>query len=168
MDFRCSVPRKLVRVWYHFKWFLKLYNLSYSDTSFDNWAPKSLKSRNSTYLCGIRTKPHFISPAVRLGCRSRGVFIRQNLIWKLLKTRVFTHRLTHALMGRHCPSKYKFPNEWMFEDSCIYENVVAIGQPTGYITLIDMNSQKMILELSVFEQQIQAMRHPKRFRWNEG
>ena len=89
-------------------------------------------------------------------------------MWKLIKTRVFTHRLTHALMGRHCPSKYKFPNEWMFEDSCIYENVVAIGQPTGYITLIDMNSQKMILELSVFEQQIQAMRHPKRFRWNEG
>ena len=97
-----------------------------------------------------------------------GIAIRRNLMWKLLKTRVFTHRLTHALMGRHCPSKYKFPNEWMFEDSCIYENVVAIGQPTGYITLIDMNSQKMILELSVFEQQIQAMRHPKRFRWNEG
>lgn len=97
-----------------------------------------------------------------------GVAICRNLMWKLLKTRVFTHRLTHALMGRHCPSKYKFPSEWMFEDSCIYENVVAIGQPTGYITLIDMNSQKMILELSVFEQQIQAMRHPKRFRWNEG
>ena len=56
----------------------------------------------------------------------------------------------------------------MFEDSCIYENVVAIGQPTGYITLIDMNSQKMILELSVFEQQIQSMRRPERFRWNEG
>ena len=70
-------------------------------------------------------------------------------------------------MGRHCPSKYEFPNEWMFEDSCIYENVVAIGQPTGYITLIDMNSQKMILELSVFEQQIQAMRRREKFRWNE-
>ena len=81
------------------------------------------------------------------------------------KTRVFTHRLTHALMGEHCPSKYKFPNEWMFEDSCIYENVVAIGQPTGYITLIDMNSQKMILELPVFEQEIQAMRRRERFRW---
>ena len=97
-----------------------------------------------------------------------GPEVRRNLMSKPLKTRVFTHRLTHALMGRHCPSKYKFPNEWMFEDSCIYENVVAIGQPTGYITLIDMNSQKMILELSVFEQQIQAMRRPERFRWNEG
>ena len=70
-------------------------------------------------------------------------------------------------MGRHCPSKYKFPDKWMFEDSSIYENVVAIGQPTGYITLIDMNSQKMILELSVYEQQIQAMRRRERFRWNE-
>ena len=28
IDFRCSVPRNLVRKWYHFKWFFKLYNLS--------------------------------------------------------------------------------------------------------------------------------------------
>ena len=41
MDFRYSLPRKLVRVWYHFKWFLKLYNLSYSDSSFVNWVQKS-------------------------------------------------------------------------------------------------------------------------------
>ena len=31
IDFRFSLPRKLIRVWYHLKWFLKIYNLSYSD-----------------------------------------------------------------------------------------------------------------------------------------
>ena len=30
MDFRFSLPRKSVRVWYHFKWFLNLYNLLFS------------------------------------------------------------------------------------------------------------------------------------------
>ena len=48
MNFRFSLPRKLVRVWFHFKWFLMLYNLSYLDSSFINSAPKSQKSRNST------------------------------------------------------------------------------------------------------------------------
>ena len=37
VDFRCSVPRKLVQVRYHGKWFFKLYNLSYSDSSFIFW-----------------------------------------------------------------------------------------------------------------------------------
>ena len=37
LDFRCSVLRKLVRVWFHFKWFWKLYNLSYSLSSFIPW-----------------------------------------------------------------------------------------------------------------------------------
>merc|ERR1712113_711163 len=83
------------------------------------------------------------------------------------KTRVFSHRLTHALMGRHCSSKYEFPKDWMFEDTCIYENIVAIGQPTGWITLIDMNTQQMFLEISVYEDQIQNMREPQWFRWNE-
>ena len=30
MDSRFSLSRKLVQVWYYFKWFLKLYNLSFS------------------------------------------------------------------------------------------------------------------------------------------
>ena len=34
VDFRLSVSRKYVRVWYHFKWLLKFYNLSYFDSSF--------------------------------------------------------------------------------------------------------------------------------------
>ena len=50
IDFRRSVPRKSVRVRYHWKWFLKLYTLSYSDSSFIPWVRKSLKSRNSTYI----------------------------------------------------------------------------------------------------------------------
>ena len=41
VDFWDSVPRKLVRVWYHWKWFFKLYNLSYSDLSFIRWIQKS-------------------------------------------------------------------------------------------------------------------------------
>ena len=49
MNFRFSLPRKWVRVWCHFKWFFMLYNLSYSDSSFVNSAPKSWKSGNSTY-----------------------------------------------------------------------------------------------------------------------
>ena len=36
VDFRGSVRRKLVRVWYHCKLFLKLCNLSYSDFRFKN------------------------------------------------------------------------------------------------------------------------------------
>ena len=39
VDFFGSVLRKLVRVWYHWKWFLKLYNLSYSDSN--NYNPKN-------------------------------------------------------------------------------------------------------------------------------
>ena len=31
MEFRYSVPRELVQVWYRLGCFLKLYNLSYSD-----------------------------------------------------------------------------------------------------------------------------------------
>ena len=31
VDFWSSFPRKLVQVWYYCKWFLELYNLSYSD-----------------------------------------------------------------------------------------------------------------------------------------
>ena len=50
MDFPCFVPRKWVRVWYRFQWFLKLYNLSYWASSFIRWIQKSWKSRNSTYL----------------------------------------------------------------------------------------------------------------------
>ena len=41
IDFRFSLPRKSVRVWYHFKLFLKLYNLGYSDSSFIPCVPKS-------------------------------------------------------------------------------------------------------------------------------
>ena len=39
-DFLCLVSRKLVQVWYHFKCFLKLYNLSYSDSSYVRWVQK--------------------------------------------------------------------------------------------------------------------------------
>ena len=47
MDFRFSDPRKLVWVWYHSKWFLKLYNLwSYSDSIFIH---RVQNSRNSTF-----------------------------------------------------------------------------------------------------------------------
>ena len=35
-----SVPRKLVWVWYQWKWFSKLDNLSYSDSSFIRWFRK--------------------------------------------------------------------------------------------------------------------------------
>ena len=48
MDFRFSLSWKWVRVRYHFKWLLKLYNLIYSDSRFVDWATKSRKSRNST------------------------------------------------------------------------------------------------------------------------
>ena len=34
VNFPLFVPRKLVQVWYHFKSFLKLYNLSYSDLTY--------------------------------------------------------------------------------------------------------------------------------------
>ena len=37
VNFPLFVPRELVQVWYHFKWFLKLYNLSYSDSSYMHW-----------------------------------------------------------------------------------------------------------------------------------
>ena len=50
MDFRFLVPRKFTRVRYHWKCFLKLYTLIYSDSSFIRWAQKSKKSRNSAYL----------------------------------------------------------------------------------------------------------------------
>ena len=53
IDFQFLVPRKLVRVWYHWKWFFKLYTLSYSDSSFIRWAQKSKKSRNSAYSCSM-------------------------------------------------------------------------------------------------------------------
>ena len=41
VDFWGSVLRQLVRVWYHWKWVLELYNLSYQDSSFIYWVPKS-------------------------------------------------------------------------------------------------------------------------------
>ena len=41
LNFRFSHPRKLVRVWYHFKFFFKRYNMSYSDSSFIPWGQKS-------------------------------------------------------------------------------------------------------------------------------
>ena len=50
VDFRGSVPRRLIRVWYRLEWFLKLCNLSYSDLSSIPWGRKSLKPRDSTYL----------------------------------------------------------------------------------------------------------------------
>ena len=49
-SFWYSVPKKSVRAWYHFKWFFKVYNLSYSDAIFIPWVRKSSKSRNSTYI----------------------------------------------------------------------------------------------------------------------
>ena len=49
MYFWYSVTRKLVRVWFHLEWFLKLYNLRHSDSSFVRWVQKSLKSRNSNW-----------------------------------------------------------------------------------------------------------------------
>ena len=36
-NFPLFVPRELVQVWYHFKSFLKLYNLSYSDSTYMHW-----------------------------------------------------------------------------------------------------------------------------------
>ena len=63
MDFRCSVPRKLVRDLYHLKWFLKLYNLSYSDESFKDWVQKSLNSRISTFLWPITRTPNTVITA---------------------------------------------------------------------------------------------------------
>ena len=47
-DFWGSVPRKWVWVCYHWRWFLKLYNLGYLDSNFVHWVRKSKKSRNST------------------------------------------------------------------------------------------------------------------------
>ena len=41
VDFGRSVPRKMVRKWFHSKWFLKLFNLSYSDWIFIYWFRKS-------------------------------------------------------------------------------------------------------------------------------
>ena len=41
LDFWGSVHRKLVRVWYYWKRFLKLYNLSYLDLNFIRWVQKS-------------------------------------------------------------------------------------------------------------------------------
>ena len=41
VDFQCWVPTKLVRVRYHFKWFLKLFNLGFSDSGLIHWVPKS-------------------------------------------------------------------------------------------------------------------------------
>ena len=41
VNFPLFVPRELVQVWYHFKWFLKLYNMSHSDSSFIDWVEKS-------------------------------------------------------------------------------------------------------------------------------
>ena len=50
LNFRCLFPRKLFQPWYHLKWFFKLYNLSYSDLSFNLWVYNPKKSRNSTYI----------------------------------------------------------------------------------------------------------------------
>ena len=47
-DFPCFVPRKLVRLRYHWKWFFELYNLSYSDWNFIPWVQNCEKSRNLT------------------------------------------------------------------------------------------------------------------------
>ena len=44
--------RKWVRVWHHWKLFLKFYNLSFSDASSIRWVPKSSNSRNSAYIYG--------------------------------------------------------------------------------------------------------------------
>ena len=49
LDFQCWFPMELFRVWNHFEWFLKLFNLRYSDLGSIFWDPNSEKSRNSTY-----------------------------------------------------------------------------------------------------------------------
>ena len=51
LDFEYSIPRILVRVRYHFKWFLKLYNLNLLDSKFIPWGRNRKKSQNSTYSC---------------------------------------------------------------------------------------------------------------------
>ena len=48
MDSPFLVLRELVLVRYHFKWFFKLYNLSYSDLSFIPWGRNFKNFRNST------------------------------------------------------------------------------------------------------------------------
>ena len=59
MYFRCSVPRKYVRVLYQFKWFLKLYDLSYSYSRLVPWGRKSQKPWISTYTVYIEFEPFF-------------------------------------------------------------------------------------------------------------
>ena len=52
--------RGIMTILNNFKWFLKLYNLGYSDETFIHCIQRFLKSGNSTYLSGVveHTYPH--------------------------------------------------------------------------------------------------------------
>ena len=43
LNFRCLVQSELIRVWFYFKWFLKLFSLSFSDKNFICWFEESEK-----------------------------------------------------------------------------------------------------------------------------
>ena len=56
----------------------------------------------------------------------------------------------------------------MFEDVSIIDNIIAVGQQTGLITLIDLNTKTMLSEFRAFQPRDRA-RFPifRAFRWTE-
>jgi hypothetical protein len=94
-------------------------------------------------------------------------YIKRRVNAAVNKTTVFKHEITHALMGEHIPSKFdEIRNEnWMFEDVSIIDNIIAVGQQTGFITLIDLNTKTMLSEFRAFQPR-QDFWTPS-FRWTE-
>ena len=106
MDFWGSVTRKLVRVWYHCEWFLKLYNLSYSDLSFIRWVQKPQNPRNSAYVYRCKSDCNTILKVLKI---SRVSATREGLWSRCKSLTVNLSSLTIWIFSRTTKS---FPWQW--------------------------------------------------------
>ena len=114
MDFKCSFPKELVRVWYQFKWFFKLYNLRYSDSFFFHCVQKSKnpgihRTNNSSKITCFLKKVCFGSKVLKFYFETR----LQKIILSLssyLKIRV--DNTTHDLRNIFCITCRCFSSMW--------------------------------------------------------
>ena len=94
MDFRFSVAGNLFRVWYHFQWFLKLWYLSCSDSSFQaqyKFQSKIFKRNNSAlqaYFIQDDDKTEAVVDGNEITCPKMYTLSKDNkLCYFLAKTR---------------------------------------------------------------------------------
>lgn len=89
------------------------------------------------------------------------LYIRRRVHAAIHKTHLFTRRLTHCFLGNKSLDKWTPPlvatrngNDelaFKYEDAAIYEHLVAVGQPDGSITVVDLGNGELHAEFSVYD-----------------